>query len=378
MISHTDRAGETLSSIAYRHGISWQALARHNAITDPNRPVIGQRFRLPIPPWPRPGPPPWRARCPRRQLRHPRRRRPIPALSARSPPISCAASCPRRARPRPPDVEPLNQAMRAHGIATPEQPAAFLAQVRVEAKASATPAKTRTNRPPACIRSGRAAFRPRRRHSVVPTRPKPWATMSMPAGWAAATGAGFVGAGLSRPPAATITVRPGTRPIRKRWPSARWPPCGRRPRLIVASGAARAPAPPVPASAGLCRATEPVLFSCPLGRKLVPVCGTGKDATYRFGRRGAVEMTAQGLRPRRSRHRWRKPSVVRARRLYLCGVGPHGADRFRRGRARRFRVRCGTGCRAEQHGGEPRSVPHRRHHGRRRRDAAPDRLRRPP
>ena len=49
-----------------------------------------------------------------------------------------------------------------------------------------------------------------------------------------------------------------------------------------------------PAVASLCRADEPRLFACPIGRKLVSICGKGAGAVYRFGRKGRVEMEAYG------------------------------------------------------------------------------------
>ena len=56
----------------------------------------------------------------------------------------------------------------------------------------------------------------------------------------------------------------------------------------AAPGRARAPA------ASLCRAGEPQTFSCPVGRKLVSICGEGVRAVYRFGRPGRVELEARG------------------------------------------------------------------------------------
>ncbi|MCS6843982.1 MAG: LysM peptidoglycan-binding domain-containing protein [Caldilineales bacterium] len=44
---HVVRAGETLSSIAARYGVSASALARANGISNPNRIYVGQRLRIP-------------------------------------------------------------------------------------------------------------------------------------------------------------------------------------------------------------------------------------------------------------------------------------------------------------------------------------------
>lgn len=56
-----------------------------------------------------------------------------------------------------------------------------------------------------------------------------------------------------------------------------------------AAGAAQARTP----AASLCRAGEPQTFSCPVGRKLVSICGEGAGAVYRFGRPGRVELEAK-------------------------------------------------------------------------------------
>lgn len=47
-ISHTIRRGETLSSIAVRHNISWRQLADHNRIADPNAIRVGQTILIPV------------------------------------------------------------------------------------------------------------------------------------------------------------------------------------------------------------------------------------------------------------------------------------------------------------------------------------------
>ncbi|MEO6318022.1 MAG: LysM peptidoglycan-binding domain-containing protein [Acidimicrobiales bacterium] len=44
---HTVRSGETLAGIAARNGVSVSALAKANAIADPNRIVVGQRLTIP-------------------------------------------------------------------------------------------------------------------------------------------------------------------------------------------------------------------------------------------------------------------------------------------------------------------------------------------
>ena len=61
----------------------------------------------------------------------------------------------------------------------------------------------------------------------------------------------------------------------------------------VHSGAAPARAKP-PAS--LCRAPEPVLFTCDVGAKTVSICGQKQGgAVYRFGRPGRIEFETAGL-----------------------------------------------------------------------------------
>ena len=74
----------------------------------------------------------------------------------------------------------------------------------------------------------------------------------------------------------------------------------RRPALTRASRAAAAVLALVgrPAAApSLCLAAETNLFSCPMGGKLVSVCGgaAGRGATYRFGRPGRVELQSGAL-----------------------------------------------------------------------------------
>ncbi|WP_082795005.1 hypothetical protein [Sphingomonas sanguinis] len=49
------------------------------------------------------------------------------------------------------------------------------------------------------------------------------------------------------------------------------------------------------AGGGLCQAGETKIFACPIGGKLVAVCGVGKQAVYRYGRPGRIEMTARAM-----------------------------------------------------------------------------------
>lgn len=46
---------------------------------------------------------------------------------------------------------------------------------------------------------------------------------------------------------------------------------------------------------GLCAPQETAVFVCPVGRKLVSVCGQGDKATYRYGSPGKVELSSQAL-----------------------------------------------------------------------------------
>ena len=50
-----------------------------------------------------------------------------------------------------------------------------------------------------------------------------------------------------------------------------------------------------PAAATLCHADEQPLFACPLGTRLVAICGGGGSAIYRFGRPGRIDLQATGL-----------------------------------------------------------------------------------
>lgn len=45
----------------------------------------------------------------------------------------------------------------------------------------------------------------------------------------------------------------------------------------------------------LCMAGEQPLFACPIGRKLVSVCSSGRGATYRFGTPAKVELLSTAL-----------------------------------------------------------------------------------
>lgn len=45
----------------------------------------------------------------------------------------------------------------------------------------------------------------------------------------------------------------------------------------------------------LCLAGEQPLFACPIGRKLISVCGNRRGVTYRFGTPGRVELSSDRL-----------------------------------------------------------------------------------
>lgn len=49
------------------------------------------------------------------------------------------------------------------------------------------------------------------------------------------------------------------------------------------------------ASGSLCMAGETPIFSCPLGIKQAAVCGSGKQAIYRYGRPGKIEMASRSM-----------------------------------------------------------------------------------
>lgn len=73
-------------------------------------------------------------------------------------------------------------------------------------------------------------------------------------------------------------------------------------RMLMATLLAALAAPPGAAPAqlrlagSLCRAPEPVLFTCDIGTKTVSICGREKGgAAYRYGRPGRVELEATDL-----------------------------------------------------------------------------------
>jgi LysM repeat protein len=45
--SYVVRSGDSLAAIARQHGISYQALARYNGVSNPNRIYVGQTLRIP-------------------------------------------------------------------------------------------------------------------------------------------------------------------------------------------------------------------------------------------------------------------------------------------------------------------------------------------
>jgi hypothetical protein len=46
----------------------------------------------------------------------------------------------------------------------------------------------------------------------------------------------------------------------------------------------------------LCTKDEVPIASCPIGRRLVSICGRSKRATYRFGRPGKIELEGDNIR----------------------------------------------------------------------------------
>ncbi|WP_419809096.1 hypothetical protein [Sphingomonas sp.] len=64
---------------------------------------------------------------------------------------------------------------------------------------------------------------------------------------------------------------------------------------LTFSTASSAPAAITNSRRNLCIAGEQPLFACPIGRKLVSVCGDGRGATYRFGVPGRVELSSNRL-----------------------------------------------------------------------------------
>ncbi len=61
------------------------------------------------------------------------------------------------------------------------------------------------------------------------------------------------------------------------------------------TGAASARPASQPAGHSLCMAGETRIFSCPLGAKQVSVCGAGKQAVYRYGRPGKIELVSRSM-----------------------------------------------------------------------------------
>jgi predicted chitinase len=116
------RRGDTLSEIAAANGTDWQTLARINGIQDPSLLQIGQRIRLP-------------EAAPAAPVATPETAAVIEAT-----PAAAGAVTADQIRAIMPDAgaraddyaDALNEAMDTHGIATPEQRAAFLAQISVE------------------------------------------------------------------------------------------------------------------------------------------------------------------------------------------------------------------------------------------------------
>lgn len=112
---HVVQAGEDLPGIAAAHGTDWQTLARINGIVGPQALVEGQRLRLP-----ETGPTVQAAADLQAAA-------PVPVTADQIRQIMPGAGA------RADDyADALNAAMTAHGITTPEQRAAFLAQVSVE------------------------------------------------------------------------------------------------------------------------------------------------------------------------------------------------------------------------------------------------------
>ena len=62
------------------------------------------------------------------------------------------------------------------------------------------------------------------------------------------------------------------------------------PLCLLVLGAAACAAEP-----SLCGGGETPLFTCPVGKKVVSICGSGGKATYHFGRPGRVEMSSDAL-----------------------------------------------------------------------------------
>ena len=180
MASYTVHRGESLSAIARRFGTTWQELARINGLDDPNHIRVGQRIVLPGPPaivqssrvlaktsqtaqrQPQPSfmdraerevsdiwqsiragydrlTTPTAAQRTTMGRRFPASTRPPPVLGEQA--IAVAGNVteaqlreimPTAGARTARFVDPINQAMRAHGINTNEHRAAFLAQISVE------------------------------------------------------------------------------------------------------------------------------------------------------------------------------------------------------------------------------------------------------
>ena len=142
MRRHTVRPGETLSSIAKRYGTTWQALARANAIDDPNRVAVGRPLLIPstLSGHPQAGS---TAKASSRTGSSSPHDKGEAGEGGGAPDASGRAAgaitegqlraiMPHAGANVASFVQPLNVAMRAHGISGAEQRAAFLAQVSVE------------------------------------------------------------------------------------------------------------------------------------------------------------------------------------------------------------------------------------------------------
>ncbi len=125
---HVVRRGESLSSIAKRHGLTWQSLATKNALRNPNRLQVGQQLVIPgSATGEEPGkgstPPPAPCRHSDRQGI---------AVAGEVTDSQLRAIMPNAGTRIARFLGPLNTAMRTHAINTNERRAAFLAQVSVE------------------------------------------------------------------------------------------------------------------------------------------------------------------------------------------------------------------------------------------------------
>ncbi len=139
MTTHTVRAGETLSAIAHRYHMTWQAIARLNALARPDRLVAGQRLRIPAglagghPSGP--GAAPHGTAPTKVPGEHPAGA-PAPATPAPGGGVVTEAHLhaimPHALDKAASYAGPLNTAMGAYGIDSYEKRSAFLAQVSVE------------------------------------------------------------------------------------------------------------------------------------------------------------------------------------------------------------------------------------------------------